>query len=224
MEPKDLASQLRCPNGAGASDVARGMNEANRSVNLKCIDLLRLTPGDQVLELGPGNGAFVADIVGTADRVAYVGIDWSAEMVAESNRLNDELVAQGHVRFGQGSSDSLPFAAASFDKVLAVHTLYFWEHPGEHFAEILRTMKPTGLFCLAFGDRAFMKDLPFAPFGFKLYDRAEACALLRAAGFRVLESRQHLEAGRSNTGAVVNKVINIIVCDARQDAGPPQAC
>ncbi len=65
---------------------------------------------------------------------------------------------------------------------------------------------------MAFGDRSFMKDLPFAPYGFRLYDEAEAIALLRCSGFQILEKCQYQEKGLSNTGDPVDKFIHIVVC------------
>ncbi|MDO8827471.1 class I SAM-dependent methyltransferase [Methylophaga sp.] len=214
MEPHFLASQLRCPSGTEALDVAQKMNEANGSLNHKCIDLLQLRSSDSLLEIGPGNGAFVGDIFNAADKISYVGIDWSSEMVAEAERLNEHLVEQECVRFQQGSSDQLPFEAGFFDKVLTVHTLYFWEMPGDHLAEIRRVMKPAGLFCIAFGDSSFMKKLPFTPYGFHLYDEAEVCTLLRSFEFQIMDTYQHKESGFSNAGDLVDKIFNIIVCKA----------
>ncbi|WP_444930966.1 class I SAM-dependent methyltransferase [Microbulbifer sp. SSSA002] len=214
MKSHILASQLRCPNGAEASEIAQGMNEANSVLNRKCIDLLQLRASDSVLEVGPGNGAFVADMINVADNISYMGLDWSSEMVAEAERLNEHLVGLGRAQFQQGNSEQLPFEPQLFDKVLAVHTLYFWENPGDHLAEIRRVMKPDGLFCIAFGDRSFMKDLPFVPFGFALYDQADACELLRSSGFQIKNAYQYKENGLSNTGDRVNKTINIIISEA----------
>ncbi|AFI83776.1 class I SAM-dependent methyltransferase [Methylophaga nitratireducenticrescens] len=214
MEAPRLASQLRCPNGVEAPEVAKRMNDANRVLNHKCIDLLQLRASDSLLEIGPGNGAFVVDIINAADNISYTGLDWSPEMVAEAQRLNVHLVEQERANFLQGSSEQILFEANSFDKVMAVHTLYFLENPGDHLMEIRRVMKPGGQFCIAYGDRSFMKDLPFVPYGFNLYDETEALALLRSSGFQTINTFQHNESGLSNTGAHVNKVINIIVCNA----------
>ncbi|RUO26526.1 SAM-dependent methyltransferase [Aliidiomarina minuta] len=211
MEPENIASQLRCPNGKEASDVALKMNDANRSVNQKCIELLQIASGDKVLEIGPGNGAFAADIVGSAEEVIYTGLDWSADMVAQASQLNSELLAQGSVNFQSGSSDKLPFEPGTFNKILTVHTLYFWEHPADHLSEIRRVLQPDGLFCIAFGDRSFMKELPFVPYGFNLYDIPAAQDIMQAVGFRVVDVQKFYETGRSNTGDIVEKLINIMV-------------
>lgn len=214
MEPRDLAAQLRCPSGASAARVARQMNESNGGVNRACIALLRVQRGERVLEIGPGNGAFVADIAGAAPDVSYAGLDLSEHMVHEAEDLNGELVAAGRAVFRHGSSDEIPFDTAAFDKALTVHTLYFWDEPDTHLREIRRVLKPDGLLCIGFGDREFMQDLPFVPYGFTLYDAAEAEALLAASGFRVLQRQALHERGRSNTGEIVDKVINILLCRA----------
>lgn len=212
MDDRELAAQLRCPTGADAAEVAGRMNEANRALNHKCIDLLQLAAAERVLEIGPANGAFVTDIVGAAEGIAYTGLDWSADMVAEAQRNNSRAVSSGAARFLRGSSDNLPFAEDHFDKILTVHTLYFWENPVRHLAEIRRTLKPRGRFCIAFGDREFMQQLPFVPFGFRLYHDTAGQQLLRESGFEVLDCQQHRETDVSNTGEVVEKLINIALC------------
>lgn len=190
------------------------MNESNGGINRACIAMLRMQRGDRVLEIGPGNGAFVADITGAAPDVLYTGIDLSEDMVQEAQERNGELVAAGRAIFRQGSSDRLPFGDAAFDKALTVHTLYFWEEPDEHLREIHRVLRPGGLFCIGFGDREYMQELPFVPYGFTLYGAAEAEALLGASGFRPLQRQVLHERGRSNSGELVDKVINVLLCCA----------
>ncbi|HEY0845026.1 MAG TPA: class I SAM-dependent methyltransferase [Noviherbaspirillum sp.] len=214
MEPRELAAQLRCPAGSAAPKVARQMNEANGNLNRKCIDMLRLQAGDSVLEIGPGNGAFAPDIVAAADAVSYTGIDLSEDMVREAQRHNQDLVSARRARFRQGSSDQLPFPDATFDKILTVHTLYFWEQPADHIDEIRRVLRPCGLFCLGFADREFMRNLPFATFGFKLYGAADAESMLTACRFRIVDRAMFREHGRSNTGEIVDKRIHVFLCTA----------
>lgn len=173
-----------------------------------------LQNSESLLEIGPGNGVFAADIIKRADNLSYTGVDWSADMVAEAKRMNEDIVTSGQATFQQGNSSQLNFDNNVFDKVLTVHTLYFWDKPLEHLVEIRRVLKPQGLFCLAFGDSSFMKDLPFVPYGFELYDRELACNLLQDAGFRLLNAEYYAEQGVSNTGEVVDKIINIIICKA----------
>jgi ubiquinone/menaquinone biosynthesis C-methylase UbiE len=212
MEPRNLAAQLRCPHGASAARVACQLNESNSGVNRACIALLGVQPGDRVLEIGPANGAFAAEVMEAAPDVSYAGLDLSADMVRAAQERNSELIAAGRALFRQGSSAQLPFDAAAFDKAFTVHTLYFWDEPDAHLREIHRVLKPGGLFCLGFGDRRFMQDLPFVPYGFALYDAADAQLLLEASGFRVLQHQALQESAHSNMGEGVDKMTNIILC------------
>lgn len=86
---------------------------------------LNLQNSESLLEIGPGNGVFAADIVKRADNLSYTGVDWSAVMIAEAKRMNEDIVTSGQATFQQGNSSQLNFDSNVFDKVLTVHTLYF---------------------------------------------------------------------------------------------------
>lgn len=212
MDPEDIAAQLRCPSGSDAFETAERMNAANAETNRRAIRLLGIENGNRVLEIGPANAAFVPEIVGAAQDVSYCGLDHSADMVQTARDTYADWQPPEALSFEQGSSDAVPFADAAFDRVLAVHTLYFWGQPHDHLREIRRVLKPGGRFCLAFGDRSFMQDLPFTPYGFTLYSQAAATTVLSETGFEVLRAEVHIETGPSNTGETVDKQIHILLC------------
>lgn len=208
---QDTAAQLRCPGGVQAGETARKMNEIHGTLNRQCIEHMQIAPGDRILETGPGNGAFAGEIVAVQESVAYVGIDWSPDMVRQAQALHAGLIERGCVEFLLGDSQALPFEAQSFDKALTVHTIYFWDDPARHLAEMHRVLKPGGRLCLAFADRTFTEKMPFARFGFQLYRVQDAMALLESAGFIVEDVQQIVEASRDETGAVIDKLLNIIM-------------
>ena len=49
----------------------------------------------------------------------------------------------------QGTASDLPFEGDTFDVATAFETLYFWEDPDKAFCEILRILKPGGIFLIA---------------------------------------------------------------------------
>ena len=49
----------------------------------------------------------------------------------------------------QGTASDLPFEGDTFDVATAFETLYFWEDPDKAFCEILRILKPEGIFLIA---------------------------------------------------------------------------
>lgn len=212
-DPQWLARQLRRPSGDDAAEVGRNMNASNGPLNLRCIAQLACTAGDRVLEIGPGNGGFVRPLLEAAPALDYTGVDWSDAMVVEARAGNADLVAAGRVRFLQGSSAALPFADAAFDRVLAVHTLYFWEPPAPHLTEIARVLRQGGRLCIAFGDAGFMRGLPFTAHGFRLYTLEHARETIAAAGLCVLDAVAHRESGLSNTGGTVDKLVHILRCE-----------
>lgn len=209
--PQDTAAQLRCPSGAQAAETARTMNRIHGELNRTCIGLLRIRPGDRILETGPGNGAFASDIVADRGDVFYTGIDWSPDMVRQARARHADLIESGRVRFLLGDSASIPLAAQGFDKALTVHTIYFWDDPAGQLAELKRVLKPGGLLCMAFADRQFTEKMPFARLGFRLYHAHDATALLEDAGFRIQDVRQIAETSLAETGDVVDKLFNVIL-------------
>lgn len=210
--PELLAAQLRCPTGEAGAAVAQDMNRVNQQANEGSIALLAITDNDRVLEVGPGNGAFAAAMLDAALGVHYTGVDWSNDMVAAATLLNRQLVSEGRAIFLQGDAAQLQFDDNTFDKILSVHTLYFWRNPNAVLSEIKRVIKPNGHFCLTWGDPSFMEGLPFTAYGFALYGVDAVDALLSRAGFCITHHEQYTESGLSNTGDRVEKIINRILC------------
>lgn len=212
---RDTAAQLRCPSGAQAAETARMMNEIHGTLNRKCIEFMDITPGDRILETGPGNGAFVREIIEDREDVFYTGIDWSNDMMRQARDLHADLIESGRVQFLCADSGSLPFGAQRFDKALTVHTIYFWDDPSRHLTELERVLEPGGLLCMAFADPAFNEKMPLSQLGFKLYRAQDVTALLKDAGFLVRDVRQIAETSTAETGEVVDKLFNVILATTR---------
>ena len=210
MTPEQLAQQLRCPQGDDAAEVGKRMQVTNGALIRRSIALLGLQPGDHVLEVGPGNGAHVPDLLLSAPDIRYTGVDLSHAMVEAACSGNASTVQSGQTVFVQGSSECLPFAAGTFDHVLCINTLYFWQPPQAHLRNLHGMLKHGGNICLAFGDRSFMDKLPFTPHGFLLYDRQQAEALLRETGFIPMDAHVHDETAIGNHGDRVEKTFHIL--------------
>ena len=207
---RHIAAQLRKPAGENAGQVGEKMNEGNRLLNLRAIGRLAVQPGDNILEIGMGNGAFVPLLLSAGPSVRYVGCDYSPEMVQEATSRNQAAVANGQARFLVAEAGSLPFPAGQFDKILAVNTIYFWEHPEEILAQLHRLLKPAGTLLLGLRPKATMQHYPFVSYGFRLYDAAEVTALLAASGFREVHAVEEPEPDQEFNGRV-QRVDSLIV-------------
>jgi ubiquinone/menaquinone biosynthesis C-methylase UbiE len=149
-KPRFTAEQGRKPSGLLGQIVARVMAKETANENDFALGLLQLQPEDAVLEIGCGHGNTLAKAADAVSRGSLYGIDFSPTMHAHAIRRHRRLVQQKRIEFRLGRSDQLPFEDQSFDKVFAVHTVYFWKSPLEHLVEARRVMKPEGRFVLGF--------------------------------------------------------------------------
>jgi demethylmenaquinone methyltransferase / 2-methoxy-6-polyprenyl-1,4-benzoquinol methylase len=95
-------------------------------------------PGDTVLDVATGTGAVAAELV-RAKRCAVVGLDQSAEMLAEARRR----VPPG-VRLVEGTAERLPFADGSFDALTFTYLLRYVDDPAATLCELARVVRPGG--------------------------------------------------------------------------------
>lgn len=194
---ESLARQGRLPSGWLGHIVGRIMARETQGANLVALDQLDLQPADRLLEIGFGHGRTLATAAKriTAGRLA--GIDPSDVMLRIARGRNARLLREGRVELIPGSSDQLPFPAASFDKVLAVHTIYFWPRPEQDLAEIHRVLAPGGRLVIGFRpgeDPNFARDFPASVYAIRPI--AEVETLLAGAGFsNVTTLRRPTKAG-----------------------------
>lgn len=98
----------------------------------------------RILDVGCGGGRTVNKLAALATEGKVFGLDYSMASVAVATKTNQEWIRDGRVEISEGSVSQLPFAAASFDLVVAVETHFWWpDLPGD-FRELLRVLKPGG--------------------------------------------------------------------------------
>jgi SAM-dependent methyltransferase len=115
------------------------------------LERLAASPEDRVLELGCGSGRLLFRLAARARRGRVVGIDPSELMVRHARHRNRSWIAAGRVRVEQGSSRDLTrFDDESFDRVLGVHVVCFWDEPARDLAEVRRVLRPGGRLLLGF--------------------------------------------------------------------------
>ena len=118
------------------------------------IESAGIRPGDAVLDIatGPGEPALgVAEFVGPGGRV--VGTDVIPDMV-EAARRAAERYSLGNARFEVAATESLPFAADSFDAAISRFGIMFFPAPVDAVREILRVVKPGKKLAMAVWHRA----------------------------------------------------------------------
>lgn len=199
-----IAAQLRSPHGESGIEVAERMNVNNGLMNRWAIEQLAVQSNDRILEVGPGNGRFVPEIVGQHASISYVGYDHSELMVSEANQYNSALVQLGQVRFVLRNGPTMPFADRAFTKAFAVNVIYFWEDPAAELAQLHRVLAPSGKLLLVIRPKSIMKDLPFVQHGFQLFEPADMVRMLEANRFWVIDTAVLDEPPQQVNGATLS--------------------
>ncbi|MCP5200985.1 MAG: class I SAM-dependent methyltransferase [Gammaproteobacteria bacterium] len=135
-----------------------------------------------VLELGCGDGKFVAMLAGLGYQVT--GVD------PIEYKTWKEFAAASNVDFKSGvAAEDLPFRDETFDAVACMGALLYFEDPEKSLTEIARVMKPGGRLVLRTVNRGnlltFCTGRRLDPASRNLYAEDELTALLERHGLTV---------------------------------------
>jgi ubiquinone/menaquinone biosynthesis C-methylase UbiE len=161
------------------------------AVNDAALNLLDLRDTDRVLEIGFGHGHTIERAAQRVRSGSVAGVDHSEAMLHVASRRCAALIAAGRVRLHCADSTHLPFANDSFDKALAVHTLYFWQPPAPHLREIRRVLAPGGQIVLAFRPAGTRGAADFPSDVYTFYSPEDVHDLLAMADFTAVETIEH---------------------------------
>jgi ubiquinone/menaquinone biosynthesis C-methylase UbiE len=126
------------------------MARVNRDAAAEVVGLLDVRPDDRILEIGFGPGVAVQLLARRALTGCVAGVDQSQEMVRQAAARNAEALRSRRVDLRYGSAERLPFAEATFDKVLAINSMQVWPDARAALKEIRRVLKPSGTVALGF--------------------------------------------------------------------------
>jgi len=183
-----IGRQIRRPSGILGGLLGHIMASNHKALTTWTLDQLQIQDSDHVLDVGCGSGLGLQMINDIVTNGRIVGVDYSPIMLRQAERRNRQGIDQGRMTIRHGSVSALPFADASFDKVCAIETFYFWPNPQEDLREIKRVLKPAGTAAFAMEiskegtDGAVILDNA-QRLGFPIYSGEEMKSLLLAAGF-----------------------------------------
>jgi SAM-dependent methyltransferase len=182
--PDFLARQARQPSGILGWLIGSIMAGETRAMNAAVLAALALEPTDSLLDVGFGPGVAVELASQKVTQGFVGGADFSEPMVKMARGRCSAAIAEGRVQLAHVDSSKLPFEDARFDKVLSVHTIYFWPDPLAQLREIHRVLRGGGR--LALGVRKNLLSAgtaSFPPGIFTFYDDVQIAAMLQRSGF-----------------------------------------
>lgn len=107
-------------------------------------EALRLSPGDRVLEIGPGTGYYSLDVA------EWAGPDGSLDIFDIQQEMLDHTMGRAagrgieNIRPTRGDAQRLPFEPSSFQAAFLVTTLGEIPDPAAAIAELARVIRPGG--------------------------------------------------------------------------------
>ena len=190
---KEIANQLSCPVGKIGIAIGEKMNSSNGFITQRTIEHLAPTPGESIVEIGPGNGMLslpILDSIGAQGR--YLGIDQSAEMarLAKDNLQNK---ACRNVSVVCCDASEAEIEEGSIDSLLAVNVLYFIDDLSTFFAHIKKWLKPSGRAVFGVRSPETLNAIPFTQYGFNIRIIEAMERTMTEAGFNDVEATQYDE-------------------------------
>jgi SAM-dependent methyltransferase len=140
----DLLDQYKCPTGRRGRVVAALMNKGHEALTLWGLTHVNIEPDYVILDVGCGGGKTISRLASRTVQGKVFGIDYSADMVAYSRKVNKKLIAENRAEIREGSVEKTGFPDNFFDLVTANETYYFWASLPDALREIKRVLKPSG--------------------------------------------------------------------------------
>ena len=146
--------------------------------------------GKNHIDIGCGNGAFLAYLQEKAPSLSLSGLDYSEEMVRQSRKRIPEAMLK------EGDAEDMPLPGDGFDSVSCHMSIHHYPHPEKALAEMHRILREGGMVlindltgpvwlvrCMNFLFR-YLKTGDHA-----VYTRAEMEGMMKKAGFCKVESQ-----------------------------------
>lgn len=118
-----------------------GMEAEHSNVVLQVLAQLGIRPGEQILDLGCGNGWATRLLAKAAAGASAVGVDVSPKMVARADELHSLTI---RARYEIAAFENLGFKDARFDRIFSMEALYYSVDLDRALSEALRVLKPGG--------------------------------------------------------------------------------
>ena len=162
-------------------------NPLRRAYTRPVLDRIGIRPGERVLELGPGPGAFtVGAALQAGPQGRLIAVDIQPKMIAQVEQRVREA-GLTNVETHVASAYDLPIDAESIDRAFLITVLPEIPDRARALAELHRVLRPGGV--LSIGEEFYDPDYLFLP---------ETVRLVEAAGFRLVEHIGNLWAYAAN--------------------------
>ncbi|HTX77495.1 MAG TPA: class I SAM-dependent methyltransferase [Terracidiphilus sp.] len=140
--------QCSKPSGWFGRLILRNMNKRHSGVTDWGLSHVSVNASDVILDVGCGGGRTIAKLASKASKGKVYGVDHSDASLAVANKTNAAQITAGQVEIRSGSVSQLPYPDGMFDLITAVETHFFWPNLPGDVREVVRVLKPGGVFTI----------------------------------------------------------------------------
>ncbi len=137
-----------------------GMEEGHGDVVRQVLEQLEIRAGEQILDLGCGNGWATRLLAKSAAGTGAVGVDISQAMIARAEELHSFTI---RARYEVAPFEDLGLPDAHFTRAFSMEALYYAVDLDRALAEVHRVLKPGGILDFVvdyYGERTGTEDWP----------------------------------------------------------------
>ncbi len=191
---KAFVSQTRKPEGILGKMMVNGMNSGHAKLADWGFSHLPAVTLERAVDLGCGGGRNAGEMLKKYPKSHVTAVDYSALSVEKAKAYNKAMISAGRCMVQQGDVSDLQLPAGAFDLATAFETVYFWPGLEKCFSQVVKILKPGGLFMIC--NESDGKDPTSLKYekiidGMKNHTAEEIEAALKAAGFSEVKSDHH---------------------------------
>lgn len=210
-----LGRQLKNPTGEIGLGVADNMNSTNFKIYDFILSQMEINDECKILEIGGGNGRLIPMFFKENTNIIFCAIDFSKDMCNETEKNNEKLIDNNKLNVRCEDSSKMSFEDESFDKVVAINIVYFWEQIEPHLQEIRRVMKTGGLLYIGYRPASSMINLPFAQEVFEHYESGQLQIMTEKTGFKTVREESNLTTIDAVDGNQVESVDHCLIVEKK---------
>lgn len=154
--------------------------DAERGITL---EMLAISPGDSVLDVGCGTGNYTRHLAEAAGDGLVVGIDASQPMTARAAGLG----GGANLAYVRGDACALPFGDGEFDRVCSVGVIHMIGEPMKALAEMVRVLAPGGRLVMVASHEE--DAIPVSKAQIRTFGHDELTGAMRDEGLTEIEQR-----------------------------------
>jgi SAM-dependent methyltransferase len=193
--PDFIAKQSAFARGFLGRLIARIMARETYADNARAVELLGISAGDRVIDIGCGPGAMLELIARQNPDAKIVGIDPSPAMIQVATGRNAQAIGSGQTRILQAKVEDVPGQVGQFDKALCAHVIYFWNDLETRLDAIGSLLESRGKLSILYNPKGAAKTESFPDSIYTFYETDELQAALDRAGFSVISFEELRENG-----------------------------